>query len=81
MTHELGEIVITTIEFVVSQDEGIETELVDGLGDLFTTVVREIQGSLRATRQEVTERIKTGPRTWNSSPMLRNRLFCFCGLK
>ena len=40
--HELGEIAITTIEFMVSQDEGIETELVDGVTNLFTTVVREV---------------------------------------
>lgn len=42
VTYELSEMVITTIEFVVSQDEGIETELIDGLGDLFTTVKRKV---------------------------------------
>lgn len=39
---------------MVSQDKCIEAELVDGLGDLFTTVVSEVQGSLRTTRQEAT---------------------------
>ena len=40
--HELGEIAITTIEFMVSQDEGIETELVEGVTDPFAIVVREV---------------------------------------
>ena len=42
MTHELGEIVITTIELVVPQDKSIETELVNGLSDLFAAVVLEV---------------------------------------
>ena len=42
VTHELSEVVITTIEFMVSQDKGIETELIDGLSNLFTTIVLEV---------------------------------------
>lgn len=52
-THELGEIIVATIELVVPQDESIETELVDGLCDLFATVVLEVQGSLRTARQKL----------------------------
>ena len=54
VTYKLSEIIITTIELVVPQDEGIEAELIDSLADFFTTVVLEVHGSLRAARQKVT---------------------------
>ena len=49
-----SEVATTTTEFVVSQDKGIGAELVDGLSDLFTTVVVEVLSSLGAARQKVT---------------------------
>jgi hypothetical protein len=54
VTHELSEVVITAVKFVVPQDKGIEAELVEGLSDLFAAVVREVQGSLRAACQKAT---------------------------
>ena len=76
-----SDVATTTTEFVVSQDKGIGTELVDGLSDLFTTVVVEVLSSLGAARQKVTPVGQTEVEKWiwNLSPILRNKLF-FCGL-
>ena len=84
VTHKLSKIIIATVELVVPQDECIEAELVDSFPNPLATVILEVHGSLRAARQNVTQDgadQNWEKRTWNSSPMLRNKLFFFCGRK